>query len=51
VEKGLQAGEAAVWLVAGFSLLLALEQLLHWHHCHRAATDCTTSWAGSASGA
>ena len=28
-----------VWVVAGFTSFLALEQLLHWHHCHRQATD------------
>ena len=29
-----------VWIVAGFSVFFALEQLLHWHHCHRASADC-----------
>lgn len=31
-----------VWIafVAGFTLFMALEQFLHWHHCHRAAADC-----------
>ncbi len=24
-----------VWLVAGFVTFFVLEQLLHWHHCHR----------------
>jgi zinc and cadmium transporter len=28
------------WIVAGFSIFFALEQLLHWHHCHRASTSC-----------
>ena len=28
------------WLLAGFTVFLALEQLLHWHHCHRAASEC-----------
>lgn len=27
-------------LLAGFSLFFLLEQLLHWHHCHREQTDC-----------
>lgn len=27
-------------VVAGFSVFFALEQVLHWHHCHRARTDC-----------
>ena len=31
-----------VWLLVliGFALFLALEQFLHWHHCHRARSDC-----------
>jgi zinc and cadmium transporter len=29
-----------LWLVAGFSTFFALEQLLHWHHCHRASASC-----------
>jgi len=24
----------------GFALFFALEQFLHWHHCHRASADC-----------
>ena len=28
------------WILAGFSIFLALEQLLHWHHCHRAESAC-----------
>ena len=28
------------WLLAGFALFFALEQFLHWHHCHRAQTSC-----------
>jgi len=28
------------WLAAGFVMFFALEQFLHWHHCHRAAVDC-----------
>jgi zinc and cadmium transporter len=27
--------DAAVWLTAGFSAFLLLEQFLHWHHSHR----------------
>jgi zinc and cadmium transporter len=34
---GLEVGIATV---AGFSAFLVLEQLLHWHHCHRASSDC-----------
>lgn len=29
-----------LWALAGFSVFFALEQFLHWHHCHRAAADC-----------
>jgi zinc and cadmium transporter len=29
-----------VWILAGFTVFFALEQLLHWHHCHRAAASC-----------
>jgi len=29
-----------VWILAGFSTFFALEQLLHWHHCHRASANC-----------
>lgn len=27
-------------VLSGFSVFLALEQLLHWHHCHRDAVQC-----------
>lgn len=27
-------------VVAGFTVFFLLEQLLHWHHCHRASSDC-----------
>jgi zinc and cadmium transporter len=29
-----------VWILAGFSVFFALEQFLHWHHCHRASANC-----------
>ena len=29
-----------VAVVAGFTVFFVLEQLLHWHHCHRAQADC-----------
>jgi len=28
------------WTLAGFTVFLALEQILHWHHCSRASSDC-----------
>jgi len=35
-------GESRVflWALIGFALFFALEQFLHWHHCHRASSDC-----------
>lgn len=29
-----------LWALIGFALFFALEQFLHWHHCHRASADC-----------
>jgi zinc and cadmium transporter len=29
-----------LWVLGGFGLFFALEQFLHWHHCHRASSDC-----------
>ena len=29
-----------VWILAGFAVFFALEQFLHWHHCHRAMASC-----------
>ena len=29
-----------LWTLTGFTVFFALEQFLHWHHCHRAASDC-----------
>lgn len=28
------------WAMLGFTSFFALEQFLHWHHCHRAAAQC-----------
>jgi zinc and cadmium transporter len=28
------------WVALGFLLFFGLEQLLHWHHCHRAFAEC-----------
>jgi zinc and cadmium transporter len=28
------------WILAGFAVFFALEQFLHWHHCHRAFASC-----------
>lgn len=39
-EQGVSAVVSGTCAMVGFSLFMALEQLLHWHHCHRASTDC-----------
>ncbi len=31
---------ASLWVVAGFASFLAVEQFLHWHHCHHERADC-----------
>jgi zinc and cadmium transporter len=28
-----------VWILVGFSVFFALEQFLHWHHCHRPPSE------------
>jgi zinc and cadmium transporter len=28
------------WVLLGFCVFFALEQFLHWHHCHRAENSC-----------
>jgi len=28
------------WILLGFCVFFGLEQLLHWHHCHRAQASC-----------
>jgi zinc and cadmium transporter len=34
------ATAAMGWVAVGFCIFLALEQLLHWHHCQRAVAEC-----------
>ena len=29
-----------LWVLAGFLTFYALEQFLHWHHCHRDSSEC-----------
>jgi zinc and cadmium transporter len=31
---------AYLWVLAGFASFLAVEQFLHWHHCHHEQADC-----------
>ena len=35
-------GDVTVYalILAGFAVFFGLEQFLHWHHCHRAETEC-----------
>jgi len=33
-------GLVFLWTMVGFAVFLALEQFLHWHHCHRVEADC-----------
>ena len=40
IEGGMAVERAALWLLGGFVWFFALEQSLHWHHCHRADMDC-----------
>jgi zinc and cadmium transporter len=32
-----------IYVVIGFTFFLLIEQLLHWHHCHRGDTDCKST--------
>lgn len=29
-----------LWILIGFSVFFAIEQFLHWHHCHREYSEC-----------
>jgi zinc and cadmium transporter len=42
VGLGTGMSEIAVFglILAGFAVFFGLEQFLHWHHCHRAESDC-----------
>ena len=44
IPVGLATGmsETAVFglILAGFAVFFGLEQFLHWHHCHRAESEC-----------
>jgi zinc and cadmium transporter len=33
-------GLVFLWVMMGFGVFFALEQFLHWHHCHRASAEC-----------
>lgn len=40
LDAGLSGIGVGVASVAGFFAFFVLEQLLHWHHCHRADAEC-----------
>lgn len=47
IPDGLEAYQGSsehffLWLLAGFISFFALEQIIHWHHCRKAAADCKT---------
>lgn len=35
-----ELGLVFLWVMIGFGVFFALEQFLHWHHCHRASAEC-----------
>lgn len=37
---GLGTLDIGIAVVTGFTVFLVLEQLMHWHHCRRAESDC-----------
>ena len=39
-EHNVDSLAIGIAVVAGFSTFFALEQVLHWHHCNRARSDC-----------
>jgi zinc and cadmium transporter len=40
IDSRLTALDTGIAVVSGFTVFFVLEQLLHWHHCHRATTEC-----------
>lgn len=38
--KEMESTTLFAWLLAGFTTFFALEQFLHWHHCHRQSAEC-----------
>jgi zinc and cadmium transporter len=39
IEKSGNHVSIYLWILLGFTLFLALEQFLHWHHCHRTPSE------------
>jgi len=40
VEEAPSENGIYLWILIGFSSFFAIEQFLHWHHCHREYADC-----------
>jgi zinc and cadmium transporter len=40
IASGMDPVGAFGWAALGFVTFLVTEQMVHYHHCHRAATDC-----------
>ncbi len=40
LRTGMDPVSVFSWVSAGFATFFALEQFLHWHHCHRASAQC-----------
>lgn len=40
LDAGANSLGVGIAVVAGFTAFFLLEQLLHWHHCHRANSEC-----------
>jgi zinc and cadmium transporter len=41
IEESGPRSSVFLWVLSGFMVFFALEQFLHWHHCHRETVDCT----------
>src|SRR5687768_2284683 len=39
IEKSGNQLSIYLWALVGFTIFLALEQFLHWHHCHRTPSE------------
>ncbi len=39
-EANADLAHVFLWVTAGFVVFFALEQFLHWHHCHRGSASC-----------
>lgn len=39
-ERAAHSAGVYLWVMVGFVAFFALEQFLHWHHCHRGSSEC-----------